>query len=376
MNMFGDSSKMMSALNSAAGINTRKSNISVSEEFKKFRSTYALRQLAVDLNDGEWRYFDGGPKNVPVLLCLPGASGTAETMFKIMLGLCPKGYRIISAQHPPYYSINEFVVGLDAFLDSVEAKEVHIFGASLGGFLAQQYCLHRPRRVSSLILCNSFWSTHPFAQTGGGYVTPMFQFTPGFVLKNMILSSFDTDAALVSPPPVADALDFVSEQLETMYQGDLASRLTLNCTSLDCHGIRLEAEKITIIDSLDKIARPAELRDELYRRYPEAKQAHCRTGGDFPFISVGDEVNLYIEVHMRKVGVLVNKPQLDPSSAPSISNGSGAQDGSELSEGRTSRGLAAPAVRAPQAPPAAAPPSKKKEVNKVEHKPLFQDDVM
>lgn len=35
-----------------------------------------------------------------------------------------------------------------------------------------------------------------------------------------------------------------------MYQGDLASRLTLNCTSLDCHGIRLEAEKITIIDSL------------------------------------------------------------------------------------------------------------------------------
>lgn len=45
--------------------------------------------------------------------------------------------------------------------------------------------------------------------------------------------------------------------------------------------------------------------------------------------------------------------------------GSGAQDGSELSEGRTSRGLAAPAVRAPQAPPAAAPPSKKKEVNKV-----------
>ncbi len=31
-------------------------------------------------------------------------------MFKIMLGLCPKGYRIIAAQHPPYYSINEFVL--------------------------------------------------------------------------------------------------------------------------------------------------------------------------------------------------------------------------------------------------------------------------
>ncbi len=32
--------------------------------------------------------------------------------------------------------------------------------------------------------------------------------------------------------------------------------------------------------------------------------------------SVGDEVNLYIEVHMRKVGVLVNKPQLQPAPPP------------------------------------------------------------
>mmetsp|Transcript_29729 Transcript_29729/g.61070 ORF Transcript_29729/g.61070 Transcript_29729/m.61070 type:complete len:343 (+) Transcript_29729:80-1108(+) len=328
--MMLDSSKFVSAFNSATGLNTKKSAVSQSDDFKGFRSTFALRQLAVDLNDGEWRYFDGGPKNVAVLLCLPGASGTAETMFKIMHGLCPKGYRVIAAQHPPYYSINEFIVGLDAFLDSVEAKEVHIFGASLGGFLAQQYSLHRPRRVTSLILCNSFWSTRPFAQNGGGLVTPMFQFTPGFVLKNMILSSFDSEAALSAPPCVADALDFVSEQLETMYQGDLASRLTLHCTPLDCAGIRLESDKITIIDSLDKVARPPELREELYSKYPDAKHALCRSGGDFPFLSVGDEVNLYIEVHMRRVGVLVNKPQLTPTP-----NGGGAQEeGRELSDVR------------------------------------------
>ena len=35
-------------------------------------SLHALpRQIAVDLNEGEWRYYEGGPKDVPLLLCLP-----------------------------------------------------------------------------------------------------------------------------------------------------------------------------------------------------------------------------------------------------------------------------------------------------------------
>eukprot|EP00287_Rhodomonas_sp_CCMP768_P009528 CAMPEP_0196743940 /NCGR_PEP_ID=MMETSP1091-20130531/55258_1 /TAXON_ID=302021 /ORGANISM="Rhodomonas sp., Strain CCMP768" /LENGTH=151 /DNA_ID=CAMNT_0042090399 /DNA_START=6 /DNA_END=461 /DNA_ORIENTATION=+ len=151
-----------------------------------------------------------------------------------------------------------------------------------------------------------------------------------------------------------------------MYQGDLASRLTLNCTPLDCQGTRIEADKITIIDSLDKIARPTELRDELYRRYPEAKQAHCRTGGDFPYVSVADEVNLYIEVHMRKVGVLVNKPQLDPAHAPSHSNGNAAAEhGKEMAD-------VGPAPSRSGAKTAPNLASKKK----VDNTPLFQDDVM
>ena len=158
-------------------------------------------------------------------------------MFRIMQGLCPKGYRVIAAQQPPYYTVNEFVLGLDAFLDAVEAAQVHVFGASLGGFLAQQFALHRPKRVASLVLCNSFYSTEPFATTGGTILTPMYQFTPAFVLKNLILSSFTSEAAPqgegAKPSPVADATDFVVEQLDTLYQGDLASRLTLNCTPVN-----------------------------------------------------------------------------------------------------------------------------------------------
>ena len=44
--------------------------------------------------------------------------------FKQLTRLCPKGYHIVAAQPPPYFSFNEFVIGLDAFLDHLAPKEV------------------------------------------------------------------------------------------------------------------------------------------------------------------------------------------------------------------------------------------------------------
>jgi hypothetical protein len=55
---------------------------------------------------------------------------------------------------------------------------------------------------------------------------------------------------------------------------------------------------MTLIDSLDKTARPPELREELWAQYPQAKQAQIRVGGDFPFLSSAEEVNLFIEVKL------------------------------------------------------------------------------
>jgi len=235
-----------------------------------------------------------------VLLCLPGASGTAECFYRVMDGLCKKGYRVVAAQHPPYYTINEFILGMDGFLDALEAPSVHILGASLGGLLAQQYSIARPKRVSSIILCNSFYSTKAFEPSAGSVVTSMYAVTPYFVLKNMLLTSFNNDAAAISASPeVADAVDFVMEQMNSLSQEDLASRLTLNCSPSECSAMKIGEDKMTIIDALDRTARPPEARDELYSKYTSAKQALCRTGGDFPFLSVADEVCLYIEVRPK-----------------------------------------------------------------------------
>ena len=57
--------------------------------------------------------------------------------------------------------------------------QIHLYGTSLGGFLAQLFAQHRPRRVRSLILSNTFLETRSFASAmpwAPVYVVIMFPF--------------------------------------------------------------------------------------------------------------------------------------------------------------------------------------------------------
>lgn len=48
----------------------------------------------------------------------------------------------------------------------------------------------------------------------------------------------------------------------------------------------------------DKCAIPQQLKDEVSERYPGARRALIKSGGDFPFLSRPDEINLHLKVHM------------------------------------------------------------------------------
>lgn len=100
-------------------------------------------------------------------------------------------------QYPVYWDLMEFCDGFRKLLDHLQLDkvslffliasnaiylffdyinlmiifshflQVHLFGASLGGFLAQKFAeyTHKSPRVHSLILCNSFSDTSIFNQT-------------------------------------------------------------------------------------------------------------------------------------------------------------------------------------------------------------------
>uniref|UniRef100_A0A0E9WSL5 Maspardin n=1 Tax=Anguilla anguilla TaxID=7936 RepID=A0A0E9WSL5_ANGAN len=96
------------------------------------------------------------------------------------------------------------------------------------------------------------------------------------------------------------AIDFMVDRLESLSQSELASRLTLNCQNSYVEPHKIKDVAVTIIDVFDQSALSHEVKEEMYKLYPDAKRAHLKTGGNFPYLCRSAEVNLYIQIHLRQ----------------------------------------------------------------------------
>lgn len=265
-------------------------------DYVYFKSQVPLHKIPIGTK--QWRYYDFGPKVVPPLICLPGIAGTADVYYKQIMALSLKGYRVISVDIPRVWNHHEWIQAFEKFLDVIDVHHIHLYGTSLGGFLAQLFAQHRPRRVRSLILSNTFLETRSFAAAMPW--APVVSWTPSFLLKRYVLTGIRDGP---HEPFIADSVDFVVSQVETLSRDELASRLTLNVDAAPVGSLLLSDSFITIMDTNDYCAIPQQLKDQLSERYPEARRAQLKTGGDFPFLSRSDEVNLHLQLHLRRVGV-------------------------------------------------------------------------
>lgn len=262
-----------------------------------------LKRVIVDEDSSKvWCLYDAGPKDVTCpIIFFPPVSATGEVFFKQIMFLSRNGYRVIAVSYPIYWSMREYVSGFVRLMDHMKLDKVHIFGASVGGFIAQKIAesLCNCQRIHSLILCNSFTDTATFNQTE---TSNLFWLIPGPVLKNRIVNmpAIRSQAACYTDSEIADSMIFVAESLDKMSQQELAARLTINCASSYVEPHRLATiEHVTIIDVFDHSALSQSVRETLYKTYPGARRAHLKTGGNFPYLSRCDEVNLHIVVHLR-----------------------------------------------------------------------------
>ncbi|XP_022970208.1 maspardin-like isoform X1 [Cucurbita maxima] len=285
-------------------------------DFIYFKSQVPLHRIPIGTK--QWRYYDFGPKVVPPLICLPGIAGTADVYYKQIMFLSMKGYRIISVDIPRVWNHQEWIQAFEKFLDAIDVHRIHLYGTSLGGFLAQLFAQHRPRRVKSLILSNSFIETKSFSAAMPW--APIVSWAPSFLLKRYVLTGIRDGP---HEPFIADSVDFVVSQVEMLSREDLASRLTLTVDDASIGPLLLPDSSITIMDTNDYCAVPLQLKDQLNERYSEARRAYLKTGGDFPFLSRPDEVNLHLQLHLRRVGVEARPdlvqviPKADSDSGPS-----------------------------------------------------------
>lgn len=240
------------------------------------------------------------------------------------MSLSAKGIRVVSAEAPVYWHVREWCEGFKKLLDYLGIDRAHIFGASLGmtktsflntncklfikkiynkyyfflgGYLAQKFAEYTSNcpRVASLILCNTFTDTTIFNNHDTANIYWMM---PAIVLKKIVMGNFTTEN---SDPYIVEAIDFMVEKLESLTQQELASRLTLNCIKGYVEVHKLANLSVTIIDVFDEYALTSAVREELYKCYPEAKLAHLKSGGNFPYLSRSSDVNLYLQVYISLI---------------------------------------------------------------------------
>lgn len=293
---------------------------SIADDFLNFQSEFPLQKVRLPRSDLEWCYYQAGAPERVIGACggasrgrlgaaagvseavvfLHGTSGSAGAFFYQVEALSEKGYRVISAQYPAYYSVEDWCKGFDHFLDATACRSAHLFGAGVGGFLVQHFAEKYPQRVKSLMLCNGFATTRDFAERAGMLATAV-HFTPAPLLRKVMLDSFPQCGMEL---PAKQAIDWIAAQVVELSGDDLAARLSLNCTASTVGAINLGEGCMTLLEASGDTMVPDEVRRHLRQRYPQARLAQLKACGDFPYLSRPEEVTLFVEVHLRSLGVV------------------------------------------------------------------------
>lgn len=104
------------------------------------------------------------------LLCLHGGPGMTHDYLETLEQISQTGRRVIfydqlgcgDSDHPhkpSMWTVELFVEEVGEIRKALSLDEIHLFGQSWGGFLAQEYLLTKPSGIKSLILANSAAST-------------------------------------------------------------------------------------------------------------------------------------------------------------------------------------------------------------------------
>ncbi|MEH6756485.1 MAG: alpha/beta fold hydrolase [Parasphingorhabdus sp.] len=128
------------------------------------RARGGMRPKSIRVGDDTWPYLEGGESDgVPVIL-LHGFGGDKDN-WSIYAPYITKWHRLIAPDLPGFgendrsldreYDILSQVHRLNAFLEAMHISTCHIGGNSMGGYIALQFSMEYPERVSSLTLFNN-----------------------------------------------------------------------------------------------------------------------------------------------------------------------------------------------------------------------------
>lgn len=219
--------------------------------YANFRAWVPRNTVPVGPSATPWTYYDWGPRSYATpLLCLHGAAGAADVFHAQVLGVAAAGYRVLSAELPPYWTLDAAVDGLGAFLDTLRLRAVHVYGAGLGGYVGLALAGRRPERVASLVLTHAFVAPGPLRRASP-YSAAVLRWLPEPLVRAAFAPLIPRG---VAPLPVARAVEFVAARVAEASRDALASRLAILAADNSLVGklSRVRVEAVTRLDAADR----------------------------------------------------------------------------------------------------------------------------
>lgn len=219
--------------------------------YANFRAWVPRNTVPVGPSATPWTYYDWGPRSYATpLLCLHGAAGAADVFHAQVLGVAAVGYRVLSAELPPYWTLAAAVDGLSAFLDTLRLRAVHVYGAGLGGYIGLALAGRQPERVASLVLTHAFVAPGPLRRASP-YSPAVLRWLPEPLVRAAFAPLIPGG---VAPLPVARAVEFVAARVAEASRDALASRLALLAADSSLVGklSRVRTEAVTRLDAADR----------------------------------------------------------------------------------------------------------------------------
>jgi len=230
-----------------------------------------------------WRY-DMAGRGDQALLLLTGGAGEGKPI-PDSVGPLADDMVIIAPVYPPLATIEQLLSGIAWILDREGIPAVHVFGASLGGAVAQCLVRRHPDRVQSLMLANTA-APVPWAGPLVRAVRGLLRVLPGgWLVETMKRKLTKTMAASKAERPAVRAkidesmAEFGKADLLAMcdYIGDYHSHYRFTTTDLAAWPGR-----VFIIESEDDPMVPRKHRERLKRLYPQARVHTFTAGGHAP----------------------------------------------------------------------------------------------
>ncbi|EDO07878.1 Alpha/beta hydrolase family protein [Babesia bovis T2Bo] len=295
---------------------------SIQSDYSRFKRENPVKRVFDPVSERFWTYYetgvpvyhqhtDDGSRELPTVVLLHGICGTAGCYFYILDRFKEVGIRCISAQYPEYSSIDEWIAGLLHFFEYLKLSKPVVFGSDLGGYLLQLFVEKYPESVCSIVLCNSYRRTDAFSSSPElrGLYGRLFSVLPHAILRNLFVDSYicPVSNSHRNKVPVVEQLarEFMSSELDQLTAGDLGSRISLQLSTdyVDDFGNRhLACDKILIIETNNNNI-PEDLNEDMRVAYSEAKIAHMKGGGDFPYLTKPEEIFTFLLVHLKNLGV-------------------------------------------------------------------------